>query len=162
MEDFDYYTLSRVLHVVGVVLWIGGVAFVTTVLIPSLKIMVQADSRLALFEQLEGRFALQARVVTVITGASGFYMLEFLNAWERYQSIQFWWMHLMTFIWLIFTVVLFILEPLVLHRWFRQQALIDSDNAFRWLHRMHKVLLTLSFVAVAGAVAGAHGYAFRL
>lgn len=160
MENFDYYILSRVLHVVGVVLWIGGVAFVTTVLIPSLKTTVEADSRLALFEQLEGRFALQARVVTVITGASGFYMLEFLNAWERYQSIQFWWMHLMTFIWLIFTVVLFVLEPLVLHRWFRQQALKDSDNAFRWLHRMHKILLTLSIVAVAGAVAGAHGYVF--
>jgi uncharacterized membrane protein len=30
MEDFIYFGLARALHVVGVVLWIGGVAFVTS------------------------------------------------------------------------------------------------------------------------------------
>ena len=38
----------------GVVLWIGGVAFVTTTLIPSLRKMSDSDKRSALFEQLEG------------------------------------------------------------------------------------------------------------
>ncbi len=33
MENFSYLVLARALHVVGVVLWIGGVAFVTTVLL---------------------------------------------------------------------------------------------------------------------------------
>jgi hypothetical protein len=113
-----------------------------------------------LFEQLEGKFAFQARIVTLITGVSGYYMLDYMNAWERYQQLQFWWMHLMTFIWAIFTLVLFLLEPLVLHRWFREQATIDSDNAFAWLHRMHKVLLILSLLAVLGAVAGSHGFQF--
>ena len=37
MDDFVYFGLARALHVMGVVLWIGGVAFVTTVLIPSLR-----------------------------------------------------------------------------------------------------------------------------
>ncbi len=37
MQDFQYFVLARTFHVLGVVLWIGGVAFVTTVLIPALK-----------------------------------------------------------------------------------------------------------------------------
>jgi len=158
--DADLFTLARALHVAGVVLWIGGVAFVTTVLIPALKKLNNKEQRLQLFEQLEGKFAFQARIVTLLTGLAGFYMVEFMQAWDRYQSIHFWWMHLMTIIWVIFTVVLFILEPLVLHRWFVQLAQKDSDHAFKWLHQMHKILLTLSMLAVLGAVAGSHGYAF--
>lgn len=159
MDPSGTLALARAIHVVGVVLWIGGVAFVTTVLLGSLRRHHDAESRLALFEQLESRFALQARIVTLITGLSGFYMLHLLNGWDRYQQPQFWWLHLMTFIWLIFTVVLFILEPLFLHRWFRERARRDSERTFALVHRMHRILLTLSLIAVAGAVAGSHGMA---
>jgi len=157
MEDFVYFGLARALHVVGVVLWIGGVAFVTTTLIPSLRKIPDANQRLALFEQLEGRFAFQARIVTLVTGLTGFYMLHYMQAWERYQQVQFWWIHLMTLIWLIFTVVLFVLEPLILHRRFRMLASENSDRAFALIHRMHKILLALSLIAILGTVAGVHG-----
>ena len=157
MEDFIYFGLARALHVVGVVLWIGGVAFVTTTLIPSLRKMTDTDKRLVLFEQLEGKFAFQARIVTLITGLTGFYMLDYMQAWERYQQIQFWWIHLMTLIWLVFTVVLFVLEPLILHRHFKTMATENSDRAFTLLHRMHKALLALSLITVFGTVAGVHG-----
>lgn len=160
MEDSDYFILARVLHVLGVVIWIGGVAFVTTVLIPALRKMTDTHSRLELFEQLEGKFGFQAKIATLITGVSGYYMLDVMNVWDRYQHLQFWWMHLMTFIWIVFTVVLFVLEPLILHRWFRDQATKDSENAFTWLHRLHEVLLALSMLAILGAVAGAHGFQF--
>ncbi len=33
----EYFTLARIIHVLAVVLWIGGVAMVTTVIIPSIK-----------------------------------------------------------------------------------------------------------------------------
>jgi uncharacterized membrane protein len=158
MDQSLYFVIARTLHVVGVVLWIGGVAFVTTVLIPSLKRIADPDKRLELFEQLERQFALQARIMVLITGITGVYMLEFLQAWERYQHLTYWWMHMMTFIWFIFALVLFALEPLFLHRWFREQAIKNSENAFNWLHRMHKLLLTLSIVSILGAVAGSHGY----
>lgn len=59
MERFDYFVLARALHVIGVVVWIGGVAFVTTVLIPSLMKIADTDNRLKLFERLEGKFAFQ-------------------------------------------------------------------------------------------------------
>lgn len=160
MENLNYFILARAIHVIGVVLWIGGVAFVTTILIPSLKKITDTNRRLELFEKLEGKFAFQARIVTLVTGASGYYMLDAMNAWNRYQHLEFWWMHLMTMIWAIFTVVLFVLEPLVLHRWFHGKAIKDSENAFSWLHRMHKILLTLSLIAIFGAVVGSHGFVF--
>ncbi len=160
MENIDYYILARAIHVIGVVIWIGGVAFVTTVLVPSLKKITDKNNRLELFEQLEGTFAFQARFVTLVTGVSGYFMIDYMHAWDRYQQVQFWWMHLMTLVWGIFTLVLFVLEPLVLHHWFKEQAIKDSDIAFAWLHRMHKVLLSLSLLAVFSAVLGAHGFQF--
>lgn len=160
MDDIDVFVLARAVHVLGVVLWIGGVAFVTLILLPALKTIADGEQRLSLFEQLEGRFANQARIVTVITGVAGFCMVEFMDVWQRYQLVEYWWMHLMTFIWAIFTLVLFVLEPLVLHRVFHKKATQDSDRAFNLIHRMHKILLSLSLLAVFGAVAGSHGFQF--
>ena len=157
MENFSAFVFARALHVFGVVLWIGGVAFVTLVLLPALRRLDKPGERLALFEALEGRFSLQAKFTTLLTGLSGFYMLHFLHAWERYQQPQFWWIHLMTVVWLLFTLVLFVFEPLFLHRWFHQLAERDDDRAFRLVQRMHVILLSLSLVAVLGGVAGVHG-----
>jgi len=150
--------IARVLHVVGVVLWIGGVAFVTTVVIPTLRRLPSGEERLRLFEAIEGRFSTQAKVVTAVTGVAGFYMVQGLHAWGRYQDPSFWWVHLMTFVWLVFTLVLFVLEPLYLDRWFKDFAERDSDRAFRLLHRFHVLLLVVSLIAIAGAVAGVRGY----
>ena len=149
--------LARIVHVLGVVVWIGGVAFVTTVLIPAIRRLPSAAERIQLFEQLEGRFASQARIATLLTGGSGFYMLHSMDAWNRYLDPAFWWIHLMTFVWLAFTIVLFVLEPAFLHRNFVALATRDSDRAFRLLHRMHWLLLTLSVAAIIGAVAGSRG-----
>ncbi len=160
MKNFDLFIVARVLHVLGVVLWIGGVAFVTTVLIPALRRMPDQEKRYDLFETLEGRFSFQAKITTAITGVSGLYMLYYMDAWGRYLSLSFWWVHLMTLMWLIFTVVLFILEPLFLHKWFHDQAEQDSDRTFSVLHNLHKVLLTLSLISVLGAVAGVRGFQY--
>lgn len=160
MRNYDVFIVARILHVIGVVLWIGGVAFVTTVLIPALRRLPDGTQRFQLFEKLERRFAMQARVVTAVTGLSGLYMTYFLDAWSRYTDPAYWWMHLMTFVWFVFTLVLFVLEPAFLHRWFSEQAAKDSERAFRWLQRMHIILLTVSLVAIAGAVAGTRGYRF--
>ena len=160
MSDYEQFVLARVLHVVAIVMWIGGVAFVTTVLIPSLKLLPNEQDRMQMFERLEGRFALQAKLTTLLTGISGLWMLDYLDAWSRYFEPQFWWLHLMTFIWFIFSLVLFVLEPLFLHKLFHSMAVQDSEQAFRKLHIMHIILLSLSLLAIAGGMAGAHGYSF--
>lgn len=150
--------IARIIHVLSVVLWIGGVAFVTTVLIPAVRRLPSERDRVELFETLEGRFSLQARFTTLLAGGSGFYLLYAMDAWGRYLDPAFWWVHLMTFVWAVFSLVLFVLEPLFLNRFFVEQAKRDSERAFRFLQIMHWVLLTLSLIAILGAVAGTRGY----
>lgn len=154
------YVLARVIHVLGVVLWIGGVLFVTTVLIPSVRTLKDPEERLALFEAVEGRFAWQARVTTLLTGLSGFYMVHTLNAWSWFLEPSRWYLHAMLLVWVLFTLMLFILEPLVLHRALHERAQRDPEGTFRLIQRMHIVLSIISLVATAGAVAGAHGWLY--
>lgn len=162
MNDFNYFVIARSLHVLAVVLWIGGVAFITLVLLPALMKLADSQQRIDLFEQLENKFSFIAKLSTLAAGVSGYLMLEFLDAWHRYLEPSHWWLHLMTFVWLIFTLVLFVFEPLFLHQWFIEQAKKDSDKTFSRIVRMHKLLLALSLTAVLAAVAGAHGLALQI
>lgn len=158
--DAELFTLARVIHVIAVVLWIGGVAMVTTVIIPAVKRMKSKEDKIETFEKIEGRFSLQAKITTLLTALSGLYMIYALNSWSRYLEMKFWWMHAMTIVWFIFTMVLYVLEPFVLHKLFRKYVTQNPDKTFRFIHRMHWVLLILSLITTAGAVAGSHGWYF--
>ncbi len=150
--------LARVIHVLAVVLWIGGVAMVATVVFPVLRRTGSGQAGISFFESLESRFSWQAKITTLLTGLSGFYLLYVLDAWHRYTEIKFWWIHAMTLVWLIFTLVLFVLEPLLLHTWFHDHARKEPARTLVLVHRFHLVLLLLSLVTIAGAVAGSHGW----
>ena len=152
------WIVARVLHVIGVVLWIGGVAMVTTVLLPATRRLKTAAERVVFFEEIERRFAAQSRVTTLIVGASGFYLVHQLDLWRRLARPEFWWMHAMIVIWVIFTLMLFVLEPLFLHRWFIERAQREPEATFGLVARLHWMLLGVSLVTVAGAIAGSHGY----
>ncbi len=153
-------TLARVLHLIAVILWIGGVAMVTTVLIPAIRQLKSREEQIDTFEKIEGRFALQARITTLITGLTGFYMIHELDAWDRYLDYRFWWMHAMTLVWIVFSLILFVLEPFVLHKVLRAIAEKDPVRTFGIMHRAHWALLLLSLITIAGAVAGSHGWFF--
>ncbi len=85
----DDVTIARALHVVSVVLWIGGVAFVTTVLLPTVRRLKARQEQMQLFNQIEQRFAWQARVSTAIVGLTGFYMLYRFDMWDRFRHPAF-------------------------------------------------------------------------
>ena len=155
----DDVTIARIVHVLAVVLWIGGVAFVTTVLLPAVRQIKAPRERVAFFEKVERRFAWQARVTTVLAGVSGLHMVERLNLWGRFSSAQYWWMHAMVATWAIFTFMLFIAEPLFAHRYFKERAETRPDSTFRIIQFMHWFLLLASLVTITGALAGAHGAA---
>jgi len=157
MEDF---VLARVLHVLGVVLWIGGVAMVTTTLLPAIARMSPDYDRMNIFQRIEKRFARQARFTTMLVGLSGFYMIHVLDAWYRFTEVRYWWMHAMVLVWGIFTLFLFVLEPRVLHKKVSESAQQDPEAILARMQRMHWLLLSLSLIAAAGAVAGSHGWYF--
>ena len=153
----DDTTIARTIHVFGIVLWIGGVAFVTTVLLPAVQRMKDPAERVAFFEAVENRFAWQARGTTLLVGLSGFYLLYTHDMWERFSSPENWWLHAMVFVWAVFTMVLFVAEPLFLHRWFLEYATKKPLETFRLIQIMHWILLTISLVTVIGAMLGSHG-----
>jgi len=153
----DEVVIARALHVLGVVTWIGGVAMVTTAVLPAVRRGDLGPNRLQIFEAIEQRFAWQARIATLIVGLTGFYMTQRLDLWDRFRSGGFWWMHAMVCLWLLFTLLLFVVEPLVLHRRFHARATAMPDAAFALLHRAHWLLLVLSTITILGAVAGSQG-----
>ncbi|MFT3976622.1 MAG: hypothetical protein QM688_05845 [Sphingomonas bacterium] len=156
MDDLAF---ARALHVLGVVVWIGGVAMATTVAIPAARRGELGADRLAAFHAIERRFVWQARAAVILVGLTGFYMIAKLDLWDRFREpAVFWWMHAMVALWLVFALILFVGEPLVLDRRFPQWVARRPEAAFAWLHRVHVALLTLGLITVFGAVAGSHGW----
>ena len=158
MSGIDDLTLARVLHILGIVVWIGGVSMATTVALPAVRRGALGTDRLAAFQAFEKRFVWQARAAVLLVGLSGLYMIDRLNLWGRFAEGRFWWMHAMIVTWSLFFLVLFIGEPLVLHRFFPPWARRDPERAFAALHRVHVLLLMLAMVTIVGAMAGSHGW----
>jgi uncharacterized membrane protein len=154
---------ARALHVLAVVVWIGGVSLVTTAALPALRRGEFGHDRALAFRGLERRFARQARIAVIIVGLTGLYMLWRLSLWGRFRVAvlpSFWWMHAMVCLWLLFTLILFVVEPLVSRR---RRARADAnaqltDGQLAWMQRAHWLLLALSIVTLLGAVAGSHGW----
>ena len=151
MTDF---ALAHAVHVLAVVVWIGGVAFVTLALLPAL-LPRPAKQRMREFNNLERRFASQARICVLLAGLSGLWMVWRADMWWRFTHAQFWWMHAMVLLWGAFTAMLFVIEPLFLHSHLESSA--DPERDFARMRAMHRVLLAASLVTIVGAAAGSHG-----
>lgn len=151
-------TIARIVHVLAIVLWIGGVGFVTTVLFPAVRRSEAPEQRLAAFARFEGPFSWQARISVGLAGLSGLYMTWRLDAWSRFSDPAYWWMDAMALVWAAFAAMLYVAEPLVVHRRLaRAMAEGRSAALFDRMERFHQVMLAASLVTVLGAVGGAHG-----
>jgi len=153
----DDFALARAIHVLAVVHWIGGVAAVTTIVLPRARRMPDAKDAVVAFEEFERRFVWQARVSVLLAGLSGAYMLDKLDAWDRFEYASFWWLHLMVAVWSVFALMIYVLEPLVIHRVFHDLALRQPDRAFALATRLHTIVLLVSALAIGAGVLGAHG-----
>jgi len=149
--------IARAIHVLAVVVWIGGVAMVTTVILPMVRHARMPTECQVLLEAVERRFIWQARIATLLVAASGFYMVQRLNLWDRFRNIEFWWMHAMVLLWLIFTLVLFIGEPLAARAHRKHGSQPASKGRLLFMQWLHWVLLLLSAIIVLAAVAGSQG-----
>ena len=154
----DDVTIARAIHVVFVVLWIGGVGFVTTVLLPAIRSLKAPGERMAFFHAIERRFFWQARISTALVGLTGLYLLARLDLWDRFRYGTYWWMHAMVAMWLLFTVILFVAEPLIEHRWLFARVELEPETRFTLMEWLPRFLLIVSLITVLGAVAGSHGF----
>ena len=71
----DDSTIARALHGLAMLMWIGGVAFVTTVVMPSIRRTSAPGERAHDFYRFEDRFARQARFWVLLAGSTGFWMV---------------------------------------------------------------------------------------
>lgn len=156
IADVDWGIVARIVHVLAVVVWIGGVWFVTAVVLPAMR-KKPSQEWLVEFNAVERRFAPQARIAVLLVLLSGLYMLYQYDIWDRFVEGHYWWMHLMVAVWLFFAVFLFVLEPLVLHRVIERQASSAPGATFKLMLRFHRVMLALALLAIFAAVGGAHG-----
>ena len=153
--DFALYTLARCIHVAAIVGWIGGVWFVTLVVMPAISRNEAPSTRLAAFHRIEQGFAPHARFLVLLAGASGFLMTHQADLWSRFTDPGYWWMHAMLALWTVFAVMLFVAEPLFLHRRMARSSKPEVD--FARMVTMHRLLSALALVTVLRAMGGAHG-----
>jgi len=153
----EYVAVARAIHVLALVHWIGGVAIVTTIVLPAARKLPDSSEAIAAFERFEGRFAAQVRISIALVGLSGLYMLYAFDAWDRFEYLSFWWLHLMVAVWAAFALMVYVFEPLLIHRVFHELVLRDKNRAFMIAIRLHSAALAISAVAIGGAVLGAHG-----
>ena len=149
-------SIARAIHELSIVLWIGGVGFVTTVLMPVIRRTRPPQARLATFQPFGNFFAWQARISVLLAGLSGFYLTYQLDSWGRFGFGQYWWMDAMLGLWLVFAVKLSNVEILLLGP--RRTTLEDQNgHTFARIQRFHVILLILSLIVVFVSAAGAHG-----
>ena len=153
IDDIEF---ARALHVLFIVHWIGGVAFVTLVALPLARAKPDAARGWALFEAIERRFAAQVRISIPLAGATGLWMAWRLDLWGLFADPAFWWMDAMVLLWTLFMLMVFAVEPLA-HGRLAAMAARDPAAVLRRVFRAHLILLAASIVTVIGAVAGAHG-----
>lgn len=157
-----FFYLMHVVHVLTVILWIGGLAFVTTMVFPLIFRTPKALDKVLLFQRIEHKFAKTARAYNLITGISGFIMV-FLMGWHKVMltkaGIP---LTIMTAIWVFWFVMLFGLEPIVIKKMLDRMAKsgeqMDIDGIFRKMNRMHWAMLAVSLAAAASGVVFAHSY----
>lgn len=152
----DWGIVARVIHILAVVVWIGGVWLVTTVLLPGMR-RKPAEDWVREFETIERRFAPQARIAVLLTLLSGLYMIHEYALWDRFTQGAFWWMHLMVGVWLLFAALLFFVEPLIFRRVVHRGAKSAPSATLASMIWLHRVMLGLAMLAVFAAAGGSHG-----
>lgn len=152
----DDLTVARAVHVLSVIHWIGGMSFVTLVVLPMARRWAHAGQRLTLFEVVERRFSTQVRLSVPLAGASGLYMVARLDAWHLLVDPAQWWLGAMALLWLVFMAILFVIEPAIGARLLKTGH-ADPDRTLWRLERVHWFLLAASAMVAGAAVLGAHG-----
>ena len=133
---------------------------VTAVVLPAVRRQAMGGNSAQAFQAIERRFVWQARTALIVVGLTGLYMTARLELWTRFRSAEFWWMHAMVCLWLLFAIILFVAEPLIS----RRSRAVSTSGRFAtrltWLQTAHWVLLALSLATIAGVVAGSQGWSF--
>jgi len=151
-----FLTILLIIHVIGVIIWIGGGAFVTMVIFPMMYRTEGSLEKALLFQGVEHRFSGIVRWLIAIVGGTGFYLLSAKYGFSILFTQRGLGILIMLFAWTFYTVVI-LSEKKIFGKIFADPGKIDMDKALTMINAMHWVLLTVSFSAVAAGIWFAHG-----
>jgi uncharacterized membrane protein len=155
--QYHWFVIVRVLHVLAIVVWIGGIGAVTTVMFPVMRRLDSNQQKVWMFDQIERSFRPQARIAWLVVGLTGLYMLASLGVWARFVEPHYWWMHAMVGLWLLFGLLLFAIEPLVVGPRIRRSLACKPQQTIVRMQGLHAGLLVLSLFVIAAVVGGIYG-----
>ncbi len=144
------YLIALIIHVLSVVIWIGGVTFVTMVTFPMIQRTDNSLEQVLMFQGVEHRFGKIAKVMVILAGLTGFYLIS-----EKGLSPG---VYIMLFVWTFYASLLFGLEKIIFKKLFSapsgQQP--DTKKIFSLLQGFHWFVLALSFLAIAAGIWTGH------
>ena len=147
-------------HVLGVVVWICGVAFVTMIVFPKITRMENSLDKVIFFQGMEHRFAGIAKSSIVVVGLTGGWMLYITGEWRILFSMAGIGPTLMVIVWTFYLLVL-LFEARIFKIVFGDSAQQDTEKVFSHLSRFHWIVLGLSLFAIGVGVWAGHGGAVR-
>ena len=137
-------------HVLSVVIWIGGVAFVTAIILPVLGRMEDSMAKVSFFMGFEKRFQLLAKVCVIVAGATGILLFQQRGAFASLTGEETFLIGYKFLVWLIFAVLLFGGEKRLIGTLVSRKT--SPEKAFKRLSIFHWVALILSLIAVMAGI----------
>jgi uncharacterized membrane protein len=145
------WTILLIIHVICVIVWIGGVTFVTTVIFPMMYMTEGSLEKALLFQRVEHRFAGIVKWLIGAVGITGFWLLYARYGFDVLAQAHGIGIVIMIFAWAVYTTIL-LSERKIFAKIFADPEKIDMDQALRLINIMHWFLLVISYSAVAGGV----------
>ena len=144
------------IHVTTVVLWIGGVAFVTVIVFPMLLRMENSLEKVIFFQGVESRFAKHARFYAWTAGITGGVILYLTGMYRALFTMDTIGITIMLIAWVFYISVLTFEKRLFKIIFIRPEK-FDTTRVFQKLAAFHWFVLCLSLSAVFIGVWGGHG-----
>ncbi len=144
-------TVLLIIHVISVIIWIGGVSFVTTVIFPMMYRTEGSLEKALLFQGVEHRFAGMVKWLIGAVGVTGFWMLSAKYGIRILLDPHGIGIVIMLFAWALYTTIL-LSERRIFGKLFADPEKIDMNRALKLINVMHWFLLLISFSAVAAGV----------
>lgn len=138
------------LHVLSVVIWIGGVAFVTVIIFPVLTRIEDSIAKVSFFMGFEKRFQLLAKILVIVVGLTG--VILFLNrgGFKSLASEESILLGYKFIIWLFYFVLLFGGEKRLMSTLVSPET--SPEKAFKRLSLFHWGVLILSLIAIIAGI----------
>ncbi len=139
-----------ILHVLSIVVWIGGVSFVTAIVFPVLTGMEDSMEKATFFMRFEKRFQLLAKLCVILAGGSGIFLFWQRGAFSHLTTEEAILIGYKCFVWLVYAVLLFGAEQRLMGSLFSKNT--PPEVALRRLAIFHWVVLILSFIAIVAGI----------